>query len=126
GAPVGLEPLPGITNHLIGSDPQLWRTGVHGYRKVEYRDVYPGVNLIYYGTQRQLEYDFVVAPGAASSDIAIAFDGARRVAIDADGSLGIFTEHGVLHQPAPVVYQSANGARQSIEGAFVIDKAGRV
>ena len=86
--PAGLEPLPGITNYLAGNDPRLWKTGIHGFRKVRYRGVYPGVDLIYYGNQRQLEYDFVVAPGARAGDIAIAFDGARHVAVDADGSLG--------------------------------------
>ncbi len=125
-APTGLEPLPGITNHLVGNDSRLWKTAIHGYRKVEYRGVYPGVNLIYYGNQRQLEYDFVVAPGARAGDIAISFDGARRVAIDADGGLAIATERGELRQPAPIMYQDVNGARQPVEGAFVVDTAGRV
>ena len=125
-APAGLEPLPGITNYLVGNDPRLWRTGIHGYRKVEYRDVYPGVNVIYYGNHRQLEYDFVVAPGGRAGDIAIAFDGARHVAIDGGGGLAIDTGRGNLHQPAPVMYQDVDGARQTVDGGFVIDKAGRV
>jgi hypothetical protein len=84
------------------------------------------VNLIYYGNQRQLEYDFVVAPGARVSDIAISFGGASHVTIDVDGGLVIATERGDLRQPAPAIYQDVNGARQSVAGAFVIDKAGRV
>ena len=59
----GLEELPGKTNYFIGNDPSKWRTNVPNYTKVAYKDVYPGVDLVYYGNQRQLEYDFVVAPG---------------------------------------------------------------
>jgi hypothetical protein len=125
-APAGLEPLPGVTNYLVGNDPRLWKTGIHGYRKVEHRNVYPGVNVIYYGNQRQLEYDFVVAPGASAGDIAIAFDGARHVAIDEGGGLAIDTGGGNLRQPAPVIYQDIHGARQTVDGGFVIDKSGQV
>ena len=57
--------LPGLTNYLIGHDPREWRTGVRSYAEVEYRDVYPGVNVVYYGNQRQLEFDFIVAPARA-------------------------------------------------------------
>jgi hypothetical protein len=60
----GLEELPGKVNYFIGNDPTKWRTNVPTYTKVKYEDVYPGVDLVYYGNQRQLEYDFVVAPGA--------------------------------------------------------------
>ena len=102
----------------------MWKTSVHGYRKVEYRNVYPGVNLIYYGNERQLEYDFVV--GARASDIVMLFDGASHVAIDDDGGLAIATDLGQLRQPAPVIYQDVNGARQSVDGGFVLDKAGRL
>ena len=58
------RPLPGMTNYLIGNDPLRWRTGVAGFARVEYLSVYPGIDMVYYGNQQQLEYDFVVAPGA--------------------------------------------------------------
>jgi hypothetical protein len=61
--PVGLEALPGTANYFIGNDPSRWRTDVPTYAKVEFPDVYPGVDLVFHGRQRQLEYDFVVAPG---------------------------------------------------------------
>jgi len=61
----GIEPLPGRSNYLIGNDPTKWRTGVPSFAKVQYRDVYPGVDLVYYGNRQQLEYDFVVQPGAS-------------------------------------------------------------
>jgi hypothetical protein len=75
----GMEKLPGVTNYYVGNDPKKWRTNVPNYAKVHYDDVYPGVDLVYYGNQRQLEYDFVVAPGADPSVIALDFVGADGV-----------------------------------------------
>ncbi|HEV2177809.1 MAG TPA: hypothetical protein VGW33_11520 [Terriglobia bacterium] len=66
----GTDELPGKSNYFIGNDPKKWRTNVPTYAKVRYQGVYPGVDLVYYGNQGQLEYDFVVAPGAADGDIA--------------------------------------------------------
>jgi len=69
---MGAEELPGKTNYFIGNDPKKWRTNVPTYAQVRYHDVYPGVDLVYYGNQGgQLEYDFVVAPGADPSAIAL-------------------------------------------------------
>ena len=62
--PVGTEPLQGTANYIVGNDPAKWHTSVPTYARVRYASVYPGVDLVYYGNQRQLEYDFVVAPGA--------------------------------------------------------------
>jgi len=69
----GLNELPGKSNYFIGKDPKKWRTGVSNFSKVKYRGVYPGVDLIYYGNQGQLEYDFMVAPGADPNQIALEF-----------------------------------------------------
>ncbi len=80
----GLDELPGKANYFLGNDPAKWRTNVPTYAKVKYRDVYPGVDLVYYGNQRQLEYDFVVAPGADPSAIRLAFvstEGSKRKAV---------------------------------------------
>src|SRR5204862_3585507 len=68
----GLDELPGKSNYFIGNDPKKWRTDVPTYAKVRYQDVYPGIDLVYYGNQRQIEYDFVVAPGADPKAIALA------------------------------------------------------
>lgn len=81
----GLEELLGITNYFIGNDPQKWYTNVPSYAKVEYKNVYEGVDLVYYGNQRQLEYDFVVAPGADPNLIKLDFQGADRLEIDSAG-----------------------------------------
>jgi hypothetical protein len=126
-AGAGLDELPGRTNHLLGNDPRRWRTGVRGYAEVEYRDVYPGVNVVYYGNQQQLEYDFVVSPGANYRDVALVVDGAERLAVDAHGNLIITTLAGELTQHAPVIYQQqADGTRTSIDGGYVIRRGREV
>src|SRR5437762_12254360 len=68
----GVDELPGRTNYLIGNQPAKWRTNILNYRKVAERGVYPGIDLVYYGNQRKLEYDFVIAPGADRQ--ALSFD----------------------------------------------------
>jgi hypothetical protein len=80
--PTGRDKLHGKSNYFIGNDPAKWRTNVPNYAKVKYAGVYPGIDLVYYGNQRQLEFDFVVAPGADPRAIRLAIDGAekRRVA----------------------------------------------
>ncbi|MFQ5674234.1 MAG: hypothetical protein ACE5G9_14225 [Nitrospinales bacterium] len=71
----GVDQLPGKSNYFTGSDPKQWRTNVANYKKVRYEAVYPGIDLVYYGNQRQLEYDFIVAPGADPKAIELAFQG---------------------------------------------------
>jgi len=116
----GLEELPGKVNYFIGNDPKKWRTNVPTYARVEYKNVYPGVNLVYYGSQRQLEYDFVVAPGADPKAIRLAFEGVDKLALDAHGNLILHTAGGEVLQRAPIVYQEINGARQKISGRYVL------
>src|SRR5688572_10943588 len=74
----GLEELPGKTNYFAGSDPDKWQSNVPSYGRVRYQSIYPGVNLEYYGNQSQLEYDFVIAPGADPNIIKLSFEGARK------------------------------------------------
>lgn len=83
----GLEKLPGKSNYFIGNDPDKWRTNVPQYAKVRYENVYPGIDLVYYGTnQRQLEYDFVIAPGADPGRIRLRLEGANDLALDEKGT----------------------------------------
>ena len=89
----GVEELSGKVNYFLGNDPTQWRTNVPTYAKVQYRAIYPGIDLIYYGNQRQLEYDFLVAPGADPKIITLAFEGADQLEINDQGAL-------VLHTPA--------------------------
>ncbi len=83
----GLEPLPGKVNYFIGNDPNKWHVDIPTYAKVGYRNVYPGVDVVYYGAQRRLEYDFVVAPGADPTRITMAVTGAETLGVDATGDL---------------------------------------
>jgi hypothetical protein len=112
--------LPGIVNYYVGSDPKNWHTGVKQYSSVSYRDVYPGVNMVFHGAQRQLEFDFVVSPGADPKTIALGFKGARKLGTDASGNLVLNSSAGdvVLHKP--VAYQEKDGKRQSVEAAFEV------
>ncbi len=103
----GADRLPGIANYFIGSDPRKWRTDIPTYAKVRYRNVYPGIDLVYYGTnQRQLEYDFILAPGANPKAIAIRFDGAKKLSLNSNGGVIAKLPDGVevLHR-APAIYQ---------------------
>src|SRR5439155_22827972 len=83
----GTDPLPGTSNYLLGNDAASWRTGVPTYAKVKYGDVYPGVDLIYYGNPQQLEYDFVLAPGASTYQIEMQISGADRLRLEPSGDL---------------------------------------
>ena len=83
----GVDELPGKSNYFIGNDPKKWSTNVTNYAKVKYKGVYPGIDLVYYGNQQQLEYDFVVTPGADPEAITLAFEAANDVNIDDEGNL---------------------------------------
>jgi len=122
----GRRMLPGLTNYLAGNNPRGWRTGVRSYGEVEYRGVYPGVDVVYYGNQRQLEFDFVVAPGASHRAIALAFDGSTDLQIDRDGNLRVGTSGGTLVQHAPVIYQEKDGRRRTVRGGYALRADGSV
>src|SRR3989475_4382590 len=122
----GLRELPGKANYFIGNDPTKWRTNVSTYAKVRYDDLYPGVDLVYYGNQRQLEYDFVVRPGADPSRIVLGFQGADRLEVDAQGALGLHTASGTIRQRQPVIYQEVDGVRRKISGGYVLKAGHRV
>ena len=106
----GTDQLPGTSNYFLGKDPRNWRTNVVNYRKVSYRDVYPGIDLVYYGNQRQLEYDFVVAPGSDPGAIKVSFAGAPKVRLDGQtGDLVLSTGKSDVRFHKPVAYQIGGG-----------------
>ncbi|MDX2043803.1 MAG: SBBP repeat-containing protein [Acidobacteriota bacterium] len=115
-----VEPLPGKAHYLHGNDPANWQRDVPTFASVRYRDLYPGVSAVFYGNQRQLEYDFVVAPEADPSQIKLKFSGAEQIEIDANGDLLLKTSGGTLRQHRPVVYQQTNGTRHEIEARYKI------
>jgi hypothetical protein len=116
----GLDPLPGRSNYFIGNDPARWQRDVANFAKVKYTGVYPGVDQIYYGNQRRLEYDFVVAPEADPGRITLAFEGVQALSVDADGNLVLQTRHGDVTQRKPVIYQEIDGNRHPVEGSYVL------
>ncbi|MEK6282459.1 MAG: thrombospondin type 3 repeat-containing protein [Acidobacteriota bacterium] len=121
----GLEPLTPRTNYFIGSDPQRWRTDVVSYAKVSYAEVYRGIDLVYYGNQRQLEYDFIVAPEADPREIRLKFAGANRTRLDG-GELVFETGAGEMRQRAPVAYQEVGGERREVASRYVLKSKGHI
>lgn len=115
----GLEELPGKSNYLLGNDPKQWRTDVAHYARVKYEAIYRGIDLIYYGKQQQLEYDFIVAPGAEPSAIKQVFAGTQSVAIDAEGELVLRTRAGEVRQRQPFIYQEIAGRKRQVAGGYV-------
>jgi len=121
----GVDLLSGKSNYFIGKDPKQWRTGIPNYAKVAYRDVYPGIDLIYYGNQQQLEFDLVVAPGADPNQVRFQVEGARELALNSDGDLVIHVSGGDISLRKPVVYQESSKGRQAVDGRFIAKGRGK-
>ncbi len=127
----GLEELPGKSNYLVGNDPTMWHTGVPTYAKVKYASVYPGVDMVYYGSQRELEFDFVVQPHATTGVLRLEIQcvvGAKPVplAIDKEGNLVVAGAGGKVLLRRPTLYQVASGptaagSKRIIDGGFVLE-----
>jgi hypothetical protein len=109
----------GKSNYFRGQDASKWITDVPHYGEVSYSELLPGIDLVLHGNSGQLEYDFVVAPGADHSQISIAFEGADEVRVGQDGSLEIAADGGVLRHAAPVVFQESGEGKKGIRGGFV-------
>ena len=122
----GEEQVPGRSNYLKGDDPKRWRKDVPHYAKVRYMGVYAGVDLLYYGSQQQLEYDFILAPGADPQVIALDFEGADELRLDENGNLILRTAAGEVTQPAPTIYQETDGVRQTVSGHYIIKNSNQV
>ena len=114
----GLDRLPTRANYFIGNDPSKWHTNIPTFARVICESVYPGVDMIYYGSQRQLEYDFVVAPGADPDSIRLRFEDAQKTEVDAEGNLIIQAEETKIRHNKPVAYQEADGVRREVSVAF--------
>ena len=109
------------TNYFIGNDPQQWHGDVAQYERIRYAQVYPGIDMLYYGQQQSLEYDFEVAPGADPRRIRLGFKGVRGLKIEtATGDLLLETAGGEIRQSKPVVYQEVDGERREVEGRYVV------
>ncbi|MGH7815589.1 MAG: SBBP repeat-containing protein [Candidatus Binataceae bacterium] len=116
---IGLDALPGKANYFIGNDPKQWHTGVPLYAKVELKDVYPRIDLVYYGNEQgRLEYDFIVAPGANPNAIKLSFAGEKTLKLAKNGDLIASVGDAKLIEHAPVIYQEDGGKRRTIAGGW--------
>lgn len=118
----GAGRLPGQVNYLIGSDPRKWHIHIPLYAGVRYRQVYPGVDLLYHGSQQQLEYDFVVAPHVSPKTIRLGFQGPSAVTIDRDGGLVLQLGSRPMRWHRPMLYQMVGGKRKPVAGGYVLGK----
>ena len=116
----GVDALPGHSNYFIDKDRAKWRTGIATYGGVRFESIYPGINLVYRGTQGHLEYDFVIAPNADPSRIRMDIEGADALSLDRDGNLVIKTAGGEVIQKAPLIYQESHGTRHPVAGGYAL------
>ena len=124
----GADALPGKSNYIVGNDPQKWHSGIPQFGGVHYASVYPGIDLVFYGKQGHLEYDFRVAPGADASQAELEFDGTSKLELKVTGGDLILTgkNDGDLRLRAPQVYQRDGDRHVPVTGRFVLRAANRV
>src|SRR5438046_2551395 len=116
----GIGQLPGYRNYFIGNDAEKWQTNVPTFSKVLYEEIYPQTNLIYYGNETELEYDFELAPGADPGAIRLSFERHVRLQVAEDGGLIVSSRSGKLIEREPIIYQEVNGHRQIIQGRYIL------
>jgi len=121
---VGEDLLPHYNNYFLGNDPDKWRTDVPNYESVTYRNIYPSIDLKYYGDGKSLKYDFIVHPGANLSAIEIRYEGAEELDVSSSGSFKAVTEFGPAYEKAPYIYQEINGAKHEIPGRYELKNNG--
>jgi Beta-propeller repeat. len=116
----GLDLQEGKANYILGNDPKKWKTNVPLFGRLVYRDLYPGIDMLYLSSRRRLKSEFVVAPGADPSRIRIAYTGAGTIRVDETGGLIFNTPDGELREAAPEIYQELDGRREPVNGAFQV------
>lgn len=125
-AAAGEDKLAGISNYFIGSDPQKWRTDVPHFRRVRFRNVYEGVDAVFYSdAEGRMEYDFVVHPGGDPSRVQLTWEGVEQMKLSPEGDLVLTTSAGEIIQKQPVVYQEFDGVRVAVKAHYVL-KGNRV
>jgi len=116
----GEEPLPGYSNYFIGNHRDGWHTHVANYARVRYRQIYPGIDLVYYGRQGRLENDFMVSPGARPESIRLGVEGAKAVHLDAAGDLVLKVSGGAIYLRRPRAYQGSGAGRREVAVHYVL------
>ncbi len=122
----GLNPLPTRVNYFIGNDPAKWRSGVPTFARVAYREIYPGIDLIYYGNPGEVEFDFLVSPGADPERIELAFEGTDSLEFTEEGALLLHAQHSVLQVLPPRIFQEINSVKHPVDGHYVFRGKNRV
>ena len=118
-AAAGTDPLPGKSNYFIGNDPAKWHRNIPQFARVRYQNVYPGIDLVYYGNQGRLEYDFEVSPGADPSAIALRFPDVQKLTLDAHSELVLVSGGSQARFEAPRIYQKIGGEEKAVPGRFI-------
>jgi len=120
----GSDKLAQSNNYYLGNNPDKWRSRVPCFGSITYNDIYPGIDLRYYGNNRSLKYDFIVKPGADLSRIKIRYEGINDLSITNDGSLSASSLFGPVYELVPYMYQEENGQKKEIVGRYVITEPG--
>ncbi len=108
----------GDYNFIIGNDPLNWYQQVPAFADISYRDVYPGIDLKYFGNNQLMEYDFIVSPGADPNQINLVYTGIQQLTVSPDGDLLVTTEFGNLIEKQPEIYQMIDGSKTPIQGGY--------
>ncbi len=117
---IGEEELLGKVNYFKGNDPSKWVTNISTYAKIRYKEIYPGIDLVYYGNKGQLEHDFIIKPGANPNDITLSFEGIEKIELDDNSNLLISIKDEQLRLLKPKVYQDIRGAKKEIDSSYNI------
>ena len=115
-----LDKKEGRVNYILGNDPTNWKINIPTYGAILYKNVYPGIDMKFYGTNNQLEYDIIVSPQADPSKVLLSYQGVKKLSLSPTGDLEISLGEGSLIQKKPHVYQTISGARKEIEGRFIV------
>ena len=120
------DPQAGKMNYFLGKDPSKWHSNISLFGRVNYRNLYPGVDLAFHGAGRQLEFDYLVSPGADANSIALGFQGASKMSTNAAGDLILATTAGPVEMHRPIAYQEKGGVRQNVEAHFELKDTNEV
>jgi hypothetical protein len=115
----GLDQLTAMSNYFAGADPTAWRTNILNYARVRFSQVYPGIDMVYYGNERRLEYDFVIAPGSDPEIVEIEFGANQDFEINSTGDVVLHTNQGEIRQIKPTAYQELNGVKEEVPVSYV-------
>ncbi len=119
---IGVSPTEGKSHYVLGRDSKSWKTNLPQYRQVKYEEVYEGIDLLYYGNQSELEYDFVVNPDADPSRLRIRFDKAKSLEVDPNGDLLVQTGNSIIRHRKPVAFQYGTEGRRTVAARYVIEE----